>query len=260
MKIFLLIAFAIVLAGTCALLLQRSHIRDLPPPAGKNAELSNKQLELGQRMQKAVLKDQEMGEIQQILKAGFDINDPIGCGTFNCVDGAVAVGNVKMLKFFLANGAQPKSSALMQAVWCKDSKISILLVQALLNAGADASYKEYFPTNYVTGDTRKPDPTRFTSPLHVACFQSYSDVAELLLSRPNVEVNALDIDGRTPLMWAVEKGNKKLVAQLLAKGANVNLINGRGLAAASFARGPEESDILEILQKASTTGEFNSAN
>ena len=248
-----LIALAILVGGAGTLLVQKSRVRNLPTNARANAEL-------GQRMQKAVLTDQDMGEIEQILRAGFKIDDPIGCGTFNCVDGAVAVGNVKMLKFFLANGAQAKSSALMQAAWCKDSKVSFQLVQALLNAGAEAGYREYFPTNYVTGDTHEPDSRRFTSPLHVACYQSYSDVTELLLSRPGVEINALDIDGRTPLMWAADKGNKKIVAMLLAKGADMNLTNGRGQTAASFAHGPDQSDILEILQKASMNTKLSAAN
>lgn len=255
-----LIAFAIVLAGAWTFFGHHSQIENSPAAGRANAKLTEGQLELGLRMQKAVLTDQDMGEIQQILKAGFNINDPIGCGTFNCVDGAVAIGNVKMLKFFLAKGAQPKSSALMQSVWCKDPGVSFQLVQTLLKAGADAGYKEYFPKEYVTGDTHKPDPSRFTSPLHVACYQGYSEVVELLLSRPGVAINALDIDGCTPLMWAVEKGNRKIVGLLLAKGANVNLANGRGQTAASFARGPNESDVLQMLQKASTTAQLTAAN
>ena len=211
-------------------------------------------------MQKAVLTDQSIRAVQRILKAGFNINDPIGCGTFNCVDGAVAVRNVKMLKFLLTNGAEAKSRSLLEAAGGKDGRVSFQLVQALLNAGADAGYREYYPSNYVAGDTHKPDPSRFTSPLHVACYQGNSEVAELLLRRPGVAVNALDIDGHTPLMWAAAKGNKELVALLLAKGADPNLTNGRGQKAANFARGPNESDILEIFYQASVTAKLNAAN
>ena len=61
-------------------------------------------------------------------------------------------------------------------------------------------------------------------------------------------------------MWAADKGNKKIVAMLLAKGANMNLTNGRGQTAASFAHGPDQSDILEILQKASMNTKLSAAN
>src|SRR5580704_14335989 len=72
---------------------------------------------LGMQMQQAVLQKQDLNEIRRILKAGFKIDDPIGCGTFNAVDGAVAVENLEILKFLLASGARPKNSALLQAVW-----------------------------------------------------------------------------------------------------------------------------------------------
>jgi hypothetical protein len=192
---------------------------------------------LAMRMQRAVLKDQDLGEIQRILDAGFHIDDPIGCGTFNSVDGAVAVGNVKMLKFLLENGAQAKSGALIQSVWCKNPDVSYQLVATLLKAGADAGYKDYYQEPWITGDTHVPvGKSRFNTPLHVACYQGYSDVAALLLTHRGVELNVLDIDGYTPLMWAASKGNEKIVGLLLANGANPKLQNGRGETAVSLAR------------------------
>lgn len=233
-----------------------------PTPLTNAAALAQVQSEdlikadpLGQEMQRAVLEKQDLKEIQRILKAGFKIDDPIGCGTFNGVDGAVAVGNVKILKFFLANGAQPKGSSLLQAVWCRKPEVSFQMVEALLKAGADADYKEYYPKVWVTGDTRRADTNRFSSPLHVACYQGYFEVAKLLLSHPGVELNGLNIDGNTPLMSAAAKGNEKIVALLLEKGANVNLKNGRGETAADVARKriEDRTKILRMLANVPST-------
>ena len=192
---------------------------------GTNSSLRKVDLR-GIEMQRAVLKKQDLREMKRILAAGFKIDDPIGCGTFNSVDGAVAVGNLEILKFLLAKGAQPKGSALMQAV-SKKPEVSFRLVEALLKAGADPHYKERYPENYFTGDTHQPDTNRFSSPLHVACYRGNYEVAELLLKHPGDELNALDIDGRTPLMWATEQGHEKVVKLLLGKGANVRVRNGR---------------------------------
>jgi hypothetical protein len=174
---------------------------------------------LAMAMQSAVLHKQDLTQIKQILKAGFKIDDPIGCGTFNCLDGAVAVHNMQLLNFFLASGAKPKGSALFHAVWCKDPDASFQMVQALLKAGADANYQ-----------------SQGLSPIGSACFLGRPAVVDLLLSRPGIEFNDMDTDNRTPLMWAAEKGNEKIVALLLAKGANVNVENWKGQTASSLAR------------------------
>lgn len=209
-------------------------------------------------MQRAILEKQDLSEIQEILQAGFNVDGPIGCGTFNSIDGAVAVGNVEILKFFLAKGAQPKGEALLHAVRGQKPNVSFQLVKVLLEAGADAGYKEYFPKHYVTGDTHKPDPSRFSSPLHAASYKGDFKVAELLLSRPGVELDKLDIDGRTPLMWAAEKGNEEVVRLLLSKGANANVKNGRGKTAADLVRRQDGTGtkISRMLANASTVAEL----
>jgi hypothetical protein len=51
------------------------------------------------RMQRAVLKDQDIHEVEALLKQGVDINAPIGCGTYAPLDGAVGTQNLKLLKF-----------------------------------------------------------------------------------------------------------------------------------------------------------------
>jgi hypothetical protein len=212
-------------------------------------------------MQRAVLHQQDLKEIQRILKSGFNINDPIGCGSFNSVDGAVATGNVKILKYLLSSGADPKGWALFQAVWYPKPDVSFQMFEALLKAGADAGYKQSWPTNYVAGDTRLPATNRFESPLHTACYLGNAPVVELLLKHPGVALDGLNIDGYTPLMNAAAKGNEKIVKLLLDKGANPNVKNGRGETAADIARKREDgrSTVLQLLERASSSTEATAA-
>jgi hypothetical protein len=218
--------------------------QSLPVPSG-----AQRGAVLGMQMQQAVLQKQDLNEIQRILKAGFPIDDPIGCGTFNSVDGAVAVENMDILKFFLASGARPKNSALLQAVWSHHPDKSRQMVEVLLKAGADPNYKDCY-----LGDTN-----RFSTPLGVACFQGYFEVVKLLLNQPGVELNAIDIDGYTPLMHAVAKGNKEIVGILLAKGANPNIAKERrngivsaidGMTPLQWAQQGAMDDIADMLRVA----------
>jgi hypothetical protein len=166
-----------------------------------------KERELAWRMQDAVLRKQDLNEIRQILKEGFKIDSPIGCGTFNCVDGAVAVHNVKMLKFFLDSGAKAKGSGLFQAVWCKDTKISAEMVAMLLKAGADPNYR-----------------SQELAPIDSACYLGNVAVVRLLLDRPGIELNRLNGDHRTPLMEAAAKGDETIARLLLEKGADTSVL------------------------------------
>jgi hypothetical protein len=43
-----------------------------------------------QSMQRAVLWDRSVPEVETLLKAGFDPRSPIGCGSFDALDGAIA--------------------------------------------------------------------------------------------------------------------------------------------------------------------------
>ena len=45
------------------------------------------------QMQMAILKDQDIHKVEELLKQGVDINAPIGCGTYAPLDGAVRTQN-----------------------------------------------------------------------------------------------------------------------------------------------------------------------
>lgn len=190
---------------------------------------------LWKEMQAAILQTEDIERVKELLAAGADINGPIGCGDYNSLDGAVQKGNAEMVKFLIKNGAKPKGRALSQAAFGLRNPWTIEIVNTLIHAGADVNYKDK--------DSR-------SMALHHACFQANPEVVKLLLDQPKIELDPIDIDGRTPLMWAVEKGSTEIVKMLLDAGAQPAIKNKRGedSIAAALHQIAKDQDILKMLR------------
>lgn len=68
-----------------------------------------------------------------------------------------------------------------------------------------------------------------TPPIHVAAFESWPDIMELLLGRQDVDVNLKDEDGYGALDYAILEGNLDIMKQLVADPrVDVNLPHGTG--------------------------------
>jgi|ERR1039458_9426428 ankyrin repeat protein len=193
------------------------------------AQTATNNAPLWAQMQSAVLLETNLDKVKALVKAGFDINSPIGCGTYNALDGAVQRQNVKMVKWLLANGAKSKGSALLQAAWCDNLDHSYQIAAALLKAGADVNYKENYP------NPAFHSALPLSTPLHHACYRGNSAVVKLLLDQRGIELNTIDVDNCTPLMLAAGKGNGEIVGLLLKAGADPTVKNKNGETALSMA-------------------------
>ncbi|KAL5964254.1 Protein phosphatase 1 regulatory subunit 12B [Taenia solium] len=71
---------------------------------------------------------------------------------------------------------------------------------------------------------RVVDPRTGATALHIAAAKGYSEVLELLLKLPGVEVDATDIDGWTPLHAAAHWAKEKPLRLLAAAGASFDII------------------------------------
>ena len=81
------------------------------------------------------------------------------------------------------------------------------------------------------------------------------DLVRYLLGEPGVLLDELNVDGRTPLMIAVEKGNRQIFDMLLAAGANPKIKNARGLDANGMAqRLIEQQQLFQARLKQHSTG------
>ena len=59
------------------------------------------------------------------------------------------------------------------------------------------------------------------NPLNLAALEGHKEIAELLISK-GADVNAMDINGRTPLIEAINGNQIELIKLLIAKGADMN--------------------------------------
>ena len=101
-----------------------------------------------------------------------------------------------------------------------DASRAEALSDALLAAGT--------PVDTVTGDGSS------TTPLHTAVIHGAVDVCRLLL-RSGADPNARRRGRETPLMLAGRHGSREVVEMLIARNANCEWRDGRGLIAADFA-------------------------
>ncbi|XP_033212326.1 transient receptor potential channel pyrexia-like [Belonocnema kinseyi] len=151
---------------------------------------------------------------------------------------SAAAGNCpETAEILLDNGADLNNSSnnpdmlpiLHYAIRIKSEAVGELYIKR----GADLTYKN------LSGET----------PLHVACSAQSLKFCELLLQKPEVDVNALDEMHRTPLHYAVMATglNIKIVDLLLKHGALVNPIDKAGFSPLHVAALEEHVECVETL-------------
>lgn len=85
-------------------------------------------------------------------------------------------------------------------------------------------------------------------PLHVAVQGGDYELVRLLLEKgANIEI--VDKDGRTALMFAVKSGQSQVVKLLLDAGANIDTTDVNGLSALRMAKANYSEDIVELLRR-----------
>lgn len=169
-------------------------------------------------MQRAVLVEKDLKRIESLLQSGFDPKTPIGCGDYDALDGAVNIADPQMVELLLQHGAKPKKSTLANAAFIASHNEATRIVAMLLKAGADVNSEDR------------------SSALHWAVWRQNSALVSLLLAQKNISLNDLNIDDRTPLMIAVEKGDKPLVEMLLKAGADPAISNSRKMTSADCSQ------------------------
>jgi len=167
---------------------------------------------LAMQMQMAILKDQDIQEVQKLLKQGVDIDAPIGCGTYSPLDGAVNRVNLKMLKFLLAHGAKPQGREIVEAAFIKNPKTALSFVKVLLSAGANPNATDNNGSTAISN----------------AAFWGNRDLVVLLLAQPHIKVDVADGGGWTALMCAADGGSLDIEDMLIKSGADPRLKNSWG--------------------------------
>lgn len=161
------------------------------------------------QMQSAVLREHNLDKIRSLVASGVDPNAPIGCGEYAPLNGAVQQGNLEMVTLLLSLGAKPTD---VQMVWAASANtpVALKIVKMLLAAGGSVNARDYY--------SKKDD--RFTNPINEAVTKGDREMIAFLLSQRGIELNNPDVEGHTPLMIAVAKGDEQTIDMLLAAGAD----------------------------------------
>lgn len=83
---------------------------------------------------------------------------------------------------------------------------------------------------------------RNNSLLHVACVNGYARIARLLI-KFGTNVDAVNLDGNTPLHLCYQYGRSQLISMLIASGANENARNKKDQIPAQMMSGSIPSSI-----------------
>ena len=83
--------------------------------------------------------------------------------------------------------------------------------------------------------------------LHLAATNGHARMVTLLLDEADAEVDHVDKDKWSPLMYAAFNGHTEAAGRLLAAGASVDLTNEYGMTALKLAAGRNHQDIVKLL-------------
>lgn len=116
---------------------------------------------------------------------------------------------------------------------------SIQKIKNIINAGVrpDQLYHEKTALHWLALD-------KVTSPALV------SEILDVFLSAPHVDINVKDAFGQTPLHSAAQVGNLSAISLLISKGARVDLKNNKGYTPLESALSPENKEIDQKAKEA----------
>jgi ankyrin repeat protein len=97
------------------------------------------------------------------------------------------------------------------------------------------------------------------TPLHIACGRRGSlGILKALIESPNIDLNACDKGGQTPIAYAAIRGHDRLVYALLVRGADPTKVEGKGWAALHHAAADNDLAVIEVLCSTADRAVLNS--
>jgi len=209
---------------------------------GENNNLSKEKRELAYAMQKAVLVDEDVNKVKELLESGFDITQPIGCGSYTALHGAVQTRNKEMIFALINAGAKPDGKMMLWAFSTYDMSLDI--PRLLIDGGGDTTAFEH----------------PYDTCLYSAVWHGNEPLVKLILSQDKLDIDRAGELG-TPLCLAIRLGHVELAKLLLSKGADAKKRghNKNSLSAAELIR-KRIADLTELKQSIETKDEQSSAH
>lgn len=172
------------------------------------------------------------GEIQELLRRGFDANVPDPKGLHGLYI-ALQEGYLKAADVLIA---WPKT----KVEWRSPKDESPLMIAAL--KGHTAQVRKLIERD---ADVNKPG----WAPLHYAATGGHLEIMALLLEH-HAFIDAQSPNKTTPLMMAAHYGSPAAVKLLLEAGADTTMRNELGLTAIDFAQRANRRDAAEMIAAA----------
>jgi hypothetical protein len=189
--------------------------------------------------------------VSLLLDKGADVNAGDTRGVTPLI-AAATVGNTSVAKLLLQRGADPAAYAavpgpkmatpLMGAVQSGDVELTRFLLALKPNINMTAPDNDGKVKNGVVA------LGSFTA-LHLATTAPSPEVAKLLLDS-GASVNASDVRGFTPLMWAIgtDHPDLRIIRLLLDHGADASIASKDGETARDWARKFNDAKVLSVLK------------
>jgi ankyrin repeat protein len=207
----------------------------------------------------------DLAKTQVLVEAGADVNARSDDGRTAVFIAANKAGNIATVKFLLDRGANPNptsrsfndSTPLRNAIEAPDYDIAKLLV----DRGADIKAAGFLGLASAVAVCPKCldliavpgalDRKAYSQAVGVASANGDAAGIKLLLDR-GADVNAIDPNGRTPLILATATDNVPvdLIALLLDRGAKLEPKTEFGLTALDYAKLHGETPMVDMLTKA----------
>ncbi|MBR4592548.1 MAG: ankyrin repeat domain-containing protein [Elusimicrobiaceae bacterium] len=111
-------------------------------------------------------------------------------------------------------------------------------VKALLDGGANANYR---------------NPTNGLCALATAAAEGNPEMIKLLVKNGKADINLPDLEGRTPIFYAVENNRPEALQLLLSAGANPNAQDNSGATALMRASAKNYTDCINLLLRQKNT-------
>lgn len=200
-------------------------------------------------------KDTELAQL--LLKHGADVDE------YSPLAGAAYRGEINIIKFLLANGANVNGDKYNSALWYALKSEHYDVANLLIKYGSDV--------NLLDGQGRSVlwkvvlnkgglDVIKLLiengadvnagngSVLMAAARKGKFEIAKLLIEY-GADVNKVDSEGRSALIVATEEYEPKIVELLIKHGADLNIKDNKGRSAITIAVNDDSPKIIELLEQ-----------
>ena len=148
---------------------------------------------------------------------------------FAQVENANYKNKIKYINYF-------KNNIFHKCVECNNYYMIIFFYEKL------KKYYKYFSINQISNKNYKDQ----MNPLHIACKKGYKEIIKLLLDL-GADINSRDINGYTPLHYAVISRNEYLVKKLIFRGGNKFIKDWKSRTPYNLALSMNDKNLVDLL-------------